>query len=517
MSEITVFPQPRRIDLGEGLFTLDERTVIYTHESELGEMLAAYLRPATGYPLPVQRYGANAPTQAENAIVLQGSEKGGDGAEAYQLRVTPVRVDLAAGSADGIRHGIGTLRQLLPAEIMSGDRVRDVAWTMASVTINDAPAFAWRGLLLDVVRHMFSIEQIKRFIDLMALHKFNTLHMHLTDDQGWRVEIEAYPRLIEIGAFRRETVLPGNHDRYDGQRYGGSYSKAEMRELVEYAAARGVTILPEIELPGHALAALSAYPELGCAGAGYEVGRKWGIADEIFCAGKDEVFVFLKGVLSEVLEVFPSTFIHIGGDEAPKTRWQACPACQARIRTEGLADEHELQSWFVRQFDSWLSERGRRLVGWDEILEGGLAPNATVMSWRGSQGGIEAANAGHDVVMTPSTYCYLDYCQSDDFASEPPAQPNYLPLEQVYNFEVVPEDIDRGKRRHILGGQGNIWTEYIPNFEHLQYMAFPRAIAIADVLWAHPERRDFPDFLARLRRHLPRLDQLGVNYRQLSD
>ena len=280
---------------------------------------------------------------------------------------------------------------------------------------------------------------------------------------------------------------------------------------------RGITIVPEIEMPGHAVAALSAYPHLGCRGAGYQVRRTWGIAEDIYCAGKDAVFDFLQDVLSEVLELFPSAYIHIGGDEAPKARWKACPNCQARIRSEGLKDEHELQSWFVGQMDSWLTARERRLLGWDEILEGGLAPNATVMSWRGSEGGIQAANAGHDVVMTPTTYCYLDYYQSEDRDSEPPALPAYLPLETVYQFDVIPGGIAADKRQHILGGQGNIWTEYIPSLEHLQYMAYPRAIAIAEILWRHPAERDYAEFIARLKRHLPHLDMMNVNYRRLDD
>ena len=512
MSTPALFPQPQTIHWVSGSFTLDAETRIFAEDAAVGELLAGYLRPGTGFTLPVQIHEAAEP---ENAIVLRLGEGRSDVGEAYDLKVSESHVDIAAPSAQGLRHGMGTLRQLLPPEIMSREKVDGVVWEIPAVHINDAPAFGWRGLLLDVARHMFSVAEIKSFIDVMAVYKFNRLHWHLTDDQGWRIEIKKYPRLTEIGAFRAETALPENRNRFDGVAYGGFYSQDEVKDIVAYAAQRGVTIVPEIEMPGHAVAALSAYPHLGCCGRGYNVRRSWGIAEDIYCAGKDEVFDFLQDVLSEVLELFPSTFIHIGGDEAPKARWKDCADCQARIRSCGLADEDELQSWFVRQMDSWLTARGRRLLGWDEILEGGLAPNATVMSWRGSEGGIEAANAGHDVVMTPTTYCYLDYYQSEDFQSEPPALPAYLPLEKVYQFKVIPEAIVADKRHHILGGQGNIWTEFIPTFPQLQYMAYPRAIAIADILWHHPEARDYAQFHARLKRHLPYLEMMKVNYRRL--
>ena len=514
MSTPALFPQPQTIHRASGSFTLDAETRIFAEDAAAGEMLAAYLRPATGYALPVEQEIDKA---GWNTILLMRNDRAARSPEAYSLSVTPGRVTIGASHPHGFLYGMQTLRQLLPPEIMRREKVDGVAWEIPALQISDAPAFGWRGLLLDVARHMFSVAEIKSFIDLMAFYKFNTLHWHLTDDQGWRIEIERFPRLTEISAFRAETALPRDRDQFDGIPYGGFYTQDEVRDIVAFAARRGITIVPEIEMPGHAVAALSAYPHLGCRGAGYQVRRTWGIAEDIYCAGKDAVFDFLQDVLSEVLELFPSAYIHIGGDEAPKARWKACPDCQARIRSEGLKDEHELQSWFVGQMDSWLTARGRRLLGWDEILEGGLAPNATVMSWRGSEGGIQAANAGHDVVMTPTTYCYLDYYQSEDRDSEPPALPAYLPLETVYQFDVIPEDIAADKRQHILGGQGNIWTEYIPSFEHLQYMAYPRAIAIAEILWRHPEQRNYAEFIARLKRHLPHLDMMNVNYRRLDD
>jgi len=510
MSEITLFPQPQSLQqIGKG-FVLNAETGIVAEDAALGELLAGYLRPATGFALPVSSGGA-----ARSNIIRLDKSASELRESAYRLHVKPQRVLLTAAGLAGFVHGMQTLRQLLPAQILSQGRAAGIDWHIPGVDIDDAPAFGWRGLHLDVGRHLFPLDFIKKLIDLLAFYKFNTFHWHLTEDQGWRLEIENYPGLTEVGAYRSETMLHGQWDKFDGKPYGGFYTQAEAREVVAYAAERGITVVPEIELPGHAVAALSAYPHLGCRGEGYRVRRRWGIAEDIFCAGKDEVFQFLQDVLREVLDIFPSAYIHIGGDEAPKARWAACPACQARIRDEGLRDEDELQSWFIRQIASWLHAQGRKLVGWDEILEGGLAPDATVMSWRGSDGGIAAANAGHDVIMTPNTYCYLDYYQSEDTASEPPAISSILPLEQVWQFEVVPAQIAPEKRRHILGGQGNVWTEYMPDTRHVEYMIFPRAIAIADVLWHHPRQRDYAALCARLARHLPRLDALDVNYRPL--
>ena len=426
MSILSLFPQPRHIAFADGFFTLDDTTTIVTADRDVGDLLAAYLRPATGFDFPVQVGDTAATADLDNAIIMRLTDSGAESDEAYALNVSEAKVEIAAPDVTGLVHGLQTLRQLLPPQIMSAEKADAVQWRIPAASISDAPVFGWRGLHLDVARHMFSVDEIMSFIDLMAFYKFNTLHWHLTDDQGWRIEIKKYPRLTEIGAFRAETAIPKTKGRFDGSAYGGFYTQDDVKHIVAYARQRGITIVPEIEMPGHSVAALAAYPHLGCVGKNYQVRTSWGIAEDIYCAGKDEVFGFLKDVLGEVLELFPSTFIHIGGDEAPKTRWKTCPLCQSRIRSQGLADENELHCWFIRQIDSWLTERGRRLVGWDEIFEGGLAPNATVMSWRGSQGGIEAANAGHDVVMTPTTYCYLDYYQSEDFDSEPP-RPARLP------------------------------------------------------------------------------------------
>ncbi|MCY3865010.1 MAG: beta-N-acetylhexosaminidase [Chloroflexi bacterium] len=516
MPEITLFPQPQQLERQPGAFTLNAHTRLFAANRALGEMLANYLRPATGFGLPVHPLDEDILADTTNAILLVPSPDLVD-AEAYKLNVRPERVTLRAGGRSGFLYAMQTLRQLMPPQILADSLQDGIAWEIAALSITDAPAFGWRGLHLDVGRHMFPVDFIKKFIDTMALYKFNTFHWHLTEDQGWRLEIEKYPRLTEIGSQRAESPIPADPKRTDGKPYGGYYTQDEARQIVAYAAERGITIMPEIELPGHSLAALTAYPQLGCLGGGYEVRRTWGIDSNIYCAGNDAVFEFLQDVFEEVLALFPSTYIHIGGDEAPKERWRSCPKCQARIEAEGLADEDELQSWFIRQIESWLNERGRRLVGWDEILEGGLAPNATVMSWRGSDGGIAAANAGHDVIMTPTTYCYLDYYQHEDWTREPPAIARTLTLEQAWQFVVVPEEIAPDKKHHILGGQGNIWTEYIPSADQVEYMAFPRAIAIADVLWKHPEDRHYAALLARLKAHLPCLDFLGLNYRHLDD
>ena len=516
MSEITLFPQPQTIDRRSGDFRVNAHSRIFAADSQIGEMLANYLRPATGLGLPVHPLDDDVLSSVQNAILLVPAAAD-DTAEAYQLDVEPGRAVLTASQRNGFLHGMQTLRQLLPRQVLADEKVDGIDWTIPCVSISDAPKFGWRGMHLDVGRHMFPVDFIKKFIDMLAFYKYNTFHWHLTEDQGWRIEIKKYPRLTEVGGYRTETVVSRTWDQYDGVPYGGFYTQDEVRDVVAYATERGITVMPEIELPGHAVAALTAYPELGCVGKDYEVRRTWGIAEDIFCAGKDEVFAFLKDVLEEVLALFPSKYIHIGGDEAPKARWQACPACQARINAERLADEHELQSWFIRQIEAWLNEHGRNLVGWDEILEGGLAPNATVMSWRGSDGGIAAANAGHDVIMTPNTYCYLDYYQSEDTDSEPPAIPAILPLKHVWQYVVIPEQIADDKRHHILGGQANIWTEYMPKSEHVEYMVFPRAIAIADVLWNHPAERNYDALVARLERHLPCLDAMGVNYRPLGD
>jgi hexosaminidase len=501
------------MDSRPGTFEMRPTTQIVTDAASgaEGTLLSEMLGKATGYRLVVaQSSGAD----RDVILIQRDADPERLGREGYRLDVTPEKVTLSAPEATGIFYGLQTIRQLLPAEILKESTVRGVAWTMPCVSIEDVPRFPWRGLMLDVCRHFMPKEFVKKFIDTMALHKFNVFHWHLTEDQGWRIEIRKYPRLTEIGSRRAQTVIGRNTDRGDGKPHGGFYTHGDIREVVAYAAARHITVVPEIEMPGHAMAALASYPELACAPARFKVMEEWGISHDVYCAGNERVFVFLEDVLMDVMELFPGEFIHIGGDECPKDRWEACPKCQARMKAQGLKDGRELQSYFVRRVGEFLASSGRRLVGWDEILEGGLAPGATVMSWRGLEGGIAAAKAGHDVVMAPNTHTYLDHYQSQATDAEPPAIGGYLPLEKVYQFEPVPAELSADEARHILGGQGQLWSEYLPDGRQVEYMAYPRAAALAEVLWTPGKLKDYADFSRRLAGHLRRLDALGVNYRR---
>jgi hexosaminidase len=424
------------------------------------------------------------------------------GGEGYRLVVTEGAVSIRARRPAGLFYGVETLRQLLRPD-----------GTIPAVTITDAPRFRWRGMHLDVGRHWFPVDFVKRYIDLMARYKLNTFHWHLTEDQGWRIEIRRYPRLTEVGACRAETLVQKNFNPYvgDGKPYCGFYTQADIREVVRYAQARHITVVPEIEMPGHSVAALASYPELGCGPGPYDVWTRWGVNENIYCPG-EATFRFLENVLDEVLELFPSKFIHVGGDEAPKGEWHRSPMVQQLMYRQKLKDEAALQSWFIRRIDRFLTARGRRMVGWDEILEGGLAPGATVMSWRGVQGGIEAATAGHDVVMTPTMYLYFDYYQGDP-ATEPLAIGGSVPLPLVYSYEPVPPELTPAQARHILGAQGNVWTEYMPTSAQVEYMAFPRMLALAEVVWSPKAARDWGSFQARLPQRLDELQRLGVNFR----
>jgi hexosaminidase len=423
--------------------------------------------------------------------------------EGYRLEAG-ANVLSVTGSPAGIFYGLQTLRQLLPP----GGSGR-----VPSVRIEDAPRFPYRGMHLDVSRHLFPVAFLERYIDLLARYKLNTFHWHLTDDQGWRIAIKKYPRLTSVGAWRRETVLNKQMDPFqgDGEPYGGFYTQADIRRIVAYAKERFVTVIPEIELPGHAVAALAAYPELACTPGPFAVGTTWGVYDDIYCPS-ERTFTFLEDVLTEVMDLFPSRYIHVGGDEVPKTRWKASPVAQEVIRREGLRDEAELQSYFVRRIEAFLIAHGRRLIGWDEILEGGLAPEATVMSWRGVAGGIAAAQQGHDVIMTPGSHLYFDHYQGPP-ETEPLAIGGFTPVERVYGFEPVPPTLSEAEAQHVLGAQGNVWTEYITSPTQVEYMVFPRMLALAEVTWTPAEHRDSADFLRRLPAQLEQLDRWGVNYR----
>ncbi len=421
---------------------------------------------------------------------------------------------LIRGNPAGLFYGVQTLLQLLPPQIYKKQKDDDFELSIPAIRITDKPRFKWRGMHLDVARHFFSLEFIKKYIDLLALHKLNTLHVHLTDDQGWRLEIKKYPQLTEKGSWRKGTTsaLLNKPDVLDGIPHGGYYTQEEIREMVRYAEERYITIVPEIEMPGHSQAALSVFPNLSCSGGPFDVKMNWGISDEIYCAGNEEAFTFLENVLSEVIDLFPSKYIHIGGDEVPKVRWENCIKCQNRIKSEGLKNGEELQSYFIQRIEKIVNLRGRQIIGWDEIIQGGLAPNASVMSWRGEAGAIEVSQKGHNAVMCPSPYCYFDYYQGDP-AKEPKAMESVLPLEKVYSYEPIPSELTEREAEHILGAQGNVWTEHIKTTGQVEYMALPRMSAMAEVVWSAKSDRNIDDFLKRLAYHYFRLDALDVNYR----
>jgi hexosaminidase len=513
--DLPVIPIPAEYERGTGSFRIDERTRVTVaigstdNVVAAAERWAARVRAAAGVPLPVATGGAEPGT-----IHLAVDRSLGLDVEGYRLEVMPERIVVRGGGPAAVFYGLQTLRQLLPPELESGQPAPGVDWAIPAVRITDEPRFRYRGMHLDVARHFFPVDFVKSYIDRMALYKLNTFHWHLTEDQGWRIEILRYPRLTDVGAWRKETVVAKNFDPYvgDGIRHGGFYTQDEVREVVAYAAERFIRVIPEIEMPGHSLAALASYPELACTPGPFEVATRWGVFEDIYCP-REETFTFLENVLTEVMALFPSEYIHIGGDEAPKRRWRESSIAQEVIRREGLKDENELQSWFIQRIERFLNAHGRKLIGWDEILEGGLPPEATVMSWRGMAGGIEAAREGHDVIMTPTSHLYFDYYQGPP-ETEPLAIGGNSPLPKVYDFEPVPPELTRAQAAHVIGAQANLWTEYIKTTDHVEYMVFPRLLALSEVVWSPRAARDWASFRARLDRELRRLDALGVNYRR---
>ena len=505
-----VIPLPKEIVKKDGsAFTLSQSTQIaYPAENEKmqknAEFLADYIEEMLGYK-PALTTDVN----ADKAIVLGLKED--ENREAYELAVDANRVVINGASEAGVFYGIQTLRKSLPVE-------KNTNVSFPAVVVKDQPRFGYRGMMLDVARHYFPLDFVKRYIDILALHNINTFHWHLSEDQGWRIEIKKYPKLTEIGSQRKETVIGRNSGEYDGKPYGGFYTQEEAKEIVAYAAERYITVIPEIDMPGHMQGALASYPELGCTGGPYEVWTQWGISDNVLCAGNDQVLEFLTDVMSEIIEIFPSTYIHVGGDECPKTKWKDCPKCQARIKSLGLkADaehsaEDRLQSFIISHVEKFLNDNGRQIIGWDEILEGGLAPNATVMSWRGMGGGIQAAKMGHNVIMTPTTNVYFDYYQTKDTDNEPLAIGGYLPVENVYNLEPVPSSLTVDEQKHIIGAQANLWTEYIPTEEQAEYMVLPRMAALAEVQWCDPKQKNYEAFLTRLPRLIDIYNLNGYNY-----
>jgi hexosaminidase len=512
-----LIPRPANTHPNPGEFILSPETCVVTDpgSAETTRLLIEQIRRSTGFKLPIQALPD--PKTANQTINVSTATKGtSEIPGAYRLAVRPGTVRIQGADPAGTFYATQTLLQLLPAEIFSSSTVNGKNWSMPCGEIEDQPRFGWRGFLLDVARHFFTKNELKRVIDTLAVHKLNILQLHLTDDQGWRIEIRKYPRLTEIGAWRRDIGFkldPRSSTAYgaDG-RYGGFYAQEDMREIIAYASARQVTVVPEIEMPSHGSAALTAYPQFSCSGGPYTTECEGGIFAGVFCPGTDDTFEFIEAVLAEVIAVFPGPYIHIGGDEVPKENWKKCPRCQARKTAESLDSEKALQSYFIRRIERFVNSKGRKLVGWSEIREGGLPHRAILMDWIG--GAVEAASAGHDVVMTPTAHCYLDYYQSTNRAAEPQAIGGFLPLDLVYAFEPVPASLSAPFRQHILGAQGNLWTEYIASLSHAQYMTFPRLCALSEVAWTPPKLRSFPDFEKRLQEHVRRLDQMGVNHRK---
>ena len=503
---INIIPMPKELTTQQGEFVLSPKTTLVASGKEamtIAKFFQAKMQASTGLPLVVKSSGASQGIKLSINPKLKGLGK-----EGYTLVSSPKGVEVVGVSAEGLFWGMQSLMQLLPAEIEAKTKVKDVRWVIPAVSIKDEPAFPYRGMHLDPSRHFATVDEVKRHIDVISLFKINKLHWHLTEDQGWRIEIKKYPRLTSVGSVRKPSSMAATN---------GFYTQEQVKDIVAYAKARHVDVIPEIEMPGHAMGAIVAYPELACnpktqKGSDYQVRELWGVEQDVLCAGNDKVFTFLQDVIDEVAPLFPSEYFHIGGDECPKIRWKKCPKCQARIKAEGLKDEHELQSYVIRRAEKMLAKHGKKLVGWDEILEGGLAPTATVMSWRGEQGGIQSANEGHDVIMTPgSGGLYIDHYQGDP-KIEPVAICCYAPLAKTYDYYPIPESISADKRHHILGAQANVWSEYMYTDSIRQYRAYPRTIALAEAVWTPREKKNFNDFNRRLDNAYVRMDQYQVNY-----
>lgn len=511
-SDYEIIPKPLDVNCkGDASFLLkDGVSVIYPENNQKmqdnAEFLVDYVEKQTGVKLT-----SHAGMPVDRAICLT-LDLNDDNAEAYKLIVNDKRVCISGASEAGVFYGIQTLRKSLPV-------AQDINVNLSAVEIYDKPRFAYRGAMLDVARHFYTVDEVKTFIDMLALHNINRFHWHLTDDQGWRIEIKKYPKLMSVASERKETVVGRWYSGiYDGKPYGGYYTQDELRDVIDYAAKRHITIIPEVDLPGHMQAALTAYPELGCTGGPYEVRTIWGVSQDVLCVGNDFTLQFVKDVLSEVADIFPSEYIHIGGDECPKVRWEKCPKCQERIKSLGLKSdakhtkEQRLQSYMIQEAAKYLKEKGKRIIGWTEILEGGLVPDATLMSWIGESGGIEAAHQHHDVIMTPNTYLYFDYYQSKKVEDEPLAIGGYLPIEKTYNYEPMPKELTKEEQQYIKGVQANLWTEYIPVFSQVQYMVLPRLGAVAEVQWTDPSKKDYKGFLRRVPHLVAVYDCYGWNY-----
>ncbi len=509
---VSIIPQPAEITVNDGYFKIagapvciaenvPEEAVKAINDFENQLALVSGKKAVVG----------NTPVQKGITFMFNGNV----GPEDYALNVTKDGVTVEASAFSGFFYAIQTMKQMLPVEIYGSTKAKG-DWSLPFVSIMDSPRFAYRGLLLDCCRHFFPVEEVKKVLDLMAIHKMNRLHWHLTEDQGWRIEIKKYPKLTEIGAYRNGTQIFRRNET-DGKRYGGFYTQEQLRDVVAYAAERGITIIPEVDLPGHMVAALASYPELGCTGGPYEVMQRWGVMPDVLCVGKEETFTFLEDVLTEVMDIFPSEYINIGGDECPKVRWKECPRCQARIKKLGLKDtkefskEHYLQNYVTARIQKFINDHGRKIIGWDEILEGELAPGATVMSWRGTKGGIKAVEKGFDVVMSPNTYCYIDYYQTKERDKEPYRIGKYLPIEVVYGYEPM-EGMPENGEDHIYGVQANLWAEFLPTIADMEYMLLPRMSAISEVEWSPKGSKDFDRFRTSLDHMKGIYETLGFVY-----
>lgn len=507
--EINIIPRPVEQAIVEGQFTLTPKTVIniITPNDELKAACHFFSTlPEKSFGMPLVIKQGELKENAINISVIPTLKE-----EAYCLNVGKQRIDIKAGSPKAVFYAFQTLRQMMPIGIENGESMPVVK--IQNVIIRDEPQYGYRGTMLDVCRHFFTIDEVKTFIDMLTLHKLDRFHWHLTDDQGWRIEIKKYPRLTEIGCLRKETVIGKNSGKYDGKPYGGFYTQEEIKEIVKYAADRYITVIPEVELPGHATAALTSYPELGCSGGPYEVTKEWGVFDDVFCVGKEKTFEFLQDVFDEIIPLFPSEYIHIGGDECPVTAWKKCPDCQQRIKQENLKNEEELQKYIVHRMENYLNSKGKKIIGWDEILERGVSQTATIMSWRGKKGGIEAAQKGNNVIMVPNDYAYLDYYQSRNREREPFTIGGFVDVAKVYSLEPV-AGLTPEEARNVIGVQGNLWSEYMVSFNLAQYMLLPRMAAIAEVAWTPAEKKSYPDFLHRASILMERYKALGYNYAQ---
>ncbi len=509
---ISIIPYPNTLTLGIGDLKLDNQFTITCTEANWAKELN-YLQTflESDYKLKLKIVSANQTAKNQISII-----KDIDMAkESYQLTIKKEGIEITAADDDGLFYALQSLIQIFNAN-------KSKTAVLPYMTIKDQPQYSWRGMHLDCSRHFFTKAEVMRYIDFLALYKFNVFHWHLVDDQGWRIEIKKYPLLTDIGAYRKQTLIgkptfdkngkPSQTDQYDGKYYGGYYTQADIKEIVAYAKTKHIEVLPEIEMPGHSLAALSAYPQFSCNGGPFETFTRWGVSDDVYCAGNDATFSFLQDILAEVMPLFPNQYIHIGGDECLKDRWKACPKCQKRMKDENLKNEEALQSYFITRIEKYVNANGKQIIGWDEILEGGLAPNAAVMSWRGTEGGIAASKQKHNVVMSPGKPCYFDHYQSKDRTKEPLAIGGYNPLDAVYAFDPMPEGLTVDVKKYILGAQANVWTEYITNFSQVEYMSMPRMAALSEALWLPKEKKDYTSFKTRLKLHLPYLDKLGVNY-----